>query len=62
VIKSRSLAGMRTRLDAFKLAEQNDLIDWGYVLADTALRRWCAGLCSNPQRPVTLPGSGTPAP
>lgn len=62
VAKSKSLAGMRTRLDAFKKSEQDDLIDWGYVLADTALRRWCPGLCTNPQRPTRLPGTGRPAP
>ena len=31
---------VRTRLDAFSEEEQGHLINWGYALADTAIRRW----------------------
>lgn len=35
-----SLKNIRTRLNAFSNEEQGHLINWGYALADTALRRW----------------------
>jgi NTE family protein len=56
--KSARLAGMRTRLDAFSKAEQDDLIDWGYVVCDAAMRRWCPAVCTAPAKPARLPGSG----
>ena len=59
--KSTKLASMRTRLDAFSRAEQDDLIDWGYVVCDAALRRWCPTLCVSLEKPNTLPGSGAAA-
>lgn len=31
---------IRTRLNAFSDQEQGHLINWGYVIADTAIRRW----------------------
>jgi NTE family protein len=37
--RTRSLARLRTRLDAFSDEEQRGLINWGYALADAALRR-----------------------
>lgn len=36
---SGELAGIRTRLDRFSEREQADLVNWGYALADAALRR-----------------------
>ncbi len=57
--KSAELAAMRTRLDAFSKAEQDDLIDWGYVVCDAAMRRWCPALCATPSKPSRLPGSGS---
>jgi NTE family protein len=35
----RSLSRMRTRLNCFKADEQERLINWGYALADAAMRR-----------------------
>jgi NTE family protein len=35
-----SLKNIRTRLNRFTPEEQGRLINWGYALADTALRRW----------------------
>lgn len=35
-----SLKSMRTRLNAFNEKEQGHLINWGYALADTAIRKW----------------------
>jgi NTE family protein len=35
-----SLQRVRTRLNRFKPEEQGHLINWGYALADAALRRW----------------------
>jgi NTE family protein len=35
---TREIAGMRTRLNKFDDAEQTRLINWGYALADAALR------------------------
>jgi NTE family protein len=37
---SVELAGMRTRLDRFSEREQGQLINWGYAMADAALRRY----------------------
>jgi NTE family protein len=34
------LASMRTRLNAFSESEQRRLINWGYAVCDTAMRRW----------------------
>lgn len=36
--KTRKIAAMRTRLNKFKSDEQKQLINWGYALADAALR------------------------
>lgn len=38
--RTQSLKNTRTRLNAFSKEEQGDLINWGYALTDTALRRW----------------------
>jgi NTE family protein len=38
---SNSLKYMRTRLNAFTEKEQNQLINWGYAITDTAVRKWC---------------------
>jgi NTE family protein len=38
--KTASLKYLRTRLNAFSKEEQGALINWGYALADTALRKW----------------------
>ena len=35
-----SLKNIRTRLNGFSQEDQGHLINWGYALADTALRRW----------------------
>jgi NTE family protein len=37
---SAGLAGMRTRLDRFSEQEQGHLVNWGYAMADAALRRF----------------------
>lgn len=37
---TRSLASVRTRLNAFSEEEQGRLINWGYALTDTAMRRY----------------------
>jgi len=34
------LQHVRTRLDRFSASEQGELINWGYALADAAMRRW----------------------
>lgn len=33
---------VRTRLNAFSTQEQGHLINWGYAIADTAIRKWAA--------------------
>ncbi len=40
--RSRQLAGIRTRLNRFSEEEQGMLVNWGYALADAALRRHLA--------------------
>jgi len=42
-ISPRSLAHMRTRLNRFNKKEQEHLINWGYALADAAMRRHVIG-------------------
>lgn len=37
--ESGALAGLRTRLDRFSEQEQGHLVNWGYAMADAALRR-----------------------
>ncbi len=37
---SDSLKSIRTRLNEFSSAEQGHLINWGYALADSAMRAW----------------------
>ena len=38
--RTGSLKYTRTRLNSFSKEEQGNLINWGYALTDTALRRW----------------------
>lgn len=38
--KTTSLKHIRTRLSAFSPEQQGHLINWGYALTDTALRKW----------------------
>jgi len=47
---TRALAAVRTRLNAFSEAEQGRLVNWGYVLADAALRRHCLPAGAAPGR------------
>ena len=51
---TRQLASIRTQLDPFTPEEQGHLINWGYALCDTALRRWVPELANTP-KPVALP-------
>ncbi len=37
---TKSLRFIRTRLNSFSPEEQGHLINWGYVMSDTALRKW----------------------
>lgn len=37
---TEALAHIRTRLNSFSQKEQEELINWGYALADAAMRRW----------------------
>jgi len=37
---TRSMANIRTRINAFSDVEQERLINWGYAIADTAIRRY----------------------
>lgn len=37
---TRSMRFVRTRLNSFSPEEQGHLINWGYVMSDTALRKW----------------------
>ena len=48
--KTRALAGMRTRLNRFTPAEQRDLINWGYALADVTVRAWVDPTLAPPTR------------
>jgi len=41
---TKPLAVLATRLAPFGEENQARLVNWGYVLADAALRRWCPGL------------------
>ncbi len=38
--RTRKLGSMRTRLNRFTDDEQENLINWGYALADARMRRW----------------------
>ncbi len=49
------LAATPTRLRALAPAVQERLVDWGYVICDTALRRWLPALGG--ERPARLPYS-----
>ena len=46
--------GVPTRFAALDAATQDDLIDLGYVIADTSLRRWVYPLVP---RPLRLPAT-----
>ncbi len=46
----QTAAGVETRLAALDEAVQVSLINWGYVIADTALRRWVVKGASKPSR------------
>lgn len=57
--RTRAQAGVRTRLNKFSPQEQGELINWGYALADAAVRRWvltgmnvAAGRLPDPNFPV----------
>lgn len=39
---TRGQRSVRTRLDKFDPQEQGHLINWGYAIADTAIRKWAA--------------------
>lgn len=43
-----ALRNIRTRLNSFSTEEQGNLINWGYALADAALRRWYFLEAKNP--------------
>lgn len=52
----RALAETPTRLKALDPVHQQRLINWGYAISDTALRRWV--LDPRPDRPERLPYPG----
>jgi NTE family protein len=54
---TRSLSRMRTRLNCFKAEEQERLINWGYALADAAMRRH---VLEPGTKPGNLPYPGRP--
>jgi NTE family protein len=54
-VEARELAQTPTRLRALAPAVQERLVDWGYVICDTALRRWLPALGG--ERPARLPYS-----
>jgi len=54
---TKSLSSMRTRLDKFADIEQGHLINWGYALADAALRKHVYPQASKPKE---LPLSAFP--
>ncbi|MGI9415029.1 MAG: hypothetical protein ACR2PM_15245, partial [Hyphomicrobiales bacterium] len=37
---TKQLQFVRTRLNSFSPQEQGHLMNWGYAIADTAIRRW----------------------
>ena len=49
---TRSLSYVRTRLNHFSAGEQERLINWGYTLADAAMRRH---VLDKETKPGTLP-------
>ena len=56
--KTRPLAEISTRLDALNDAEQEGLINWGYVVCDAGLRSHYmrAQLQGEPATPLPYPG------
>jgi len=46
------LALIRTRLDPFSDSERGRLINWGYALADAAVRKYAAQLSASPPAPA----------
>ncbi|MEM9611038.1 MAG: patatin-like phospholipase family protein [Actinomycetota bacterium] len=50
--RAKELAGTPTRLTKFKGSLQEELINWGYAVTDTALRRWVE---PDAPRPEQLP-------
>jgi NTE family protein len=50
------LAGISTRLARLGKAEQEELINWGYLICDTALRRWVD--TAQPKGALPYPGTG----
>jgi NTE family protein len=51
-VRIANAASVPTRLARLDLATQRDLVDWGYVIADTAYRRW---VDRSAPAPVRLP-------
>lgn len=47
----RRLAAIRTRLNAFDDREQGELINWGYALADAAIRKYAPQLAPGASEP-----------
>jgi NTE family protein len=56
--KTAALQHIRTRLNRFSESEQAELINWGYALADAAVRRYAAP--SGALEPARLPLPGFP--
>lgn len=55
--RTQQLQKIRTRLNKFSAEEQGLLINWGYALADAALRRHCPALL-----PAIVPAPAWPCP
>jgi NTE family protein len=39
-VKTASVKNIGTRLNSFSREKQGHLINWGYAITDTALRKW----------------------
>lgn len=61
--RAEALAATPTRLARLDAATQESLINWGYAISDTAMRRWVTGAGAGspalpyPDRPLDQPGS-----
>ena len=47
-VDTQALADISTRLAALDAVQQERLINWGYAIADTAMRKWVAPELSPP--------------
>jgi NTE family protein len=59
--RARELAAIPTRLARMRDDDVDDLLRWGRVICDTAMRRWVVGVTEDPGAPARAAGGTEPA-